>query len=318
MVDKAAQKIKVTQLAESDLTVLQQIIEELTLLDADLRAEVVIATLKNTATPLLDDFTVHPKSTFSRTYDYDVMKLHRDPKVDNTALGIDISRNSIYDLLPEAIFHESQIKEQESFNDYRKQLQAESKEARKLFLPIDNALFEQRIALEEKEQQAIVNFSSLKDDFLLDFWGLDKKLPHHYSRKLLQLLPHADKISANLELAFRCLSHCINATVNYRKEFDTRKIKQPENNGMQLGLDFVLQQKELLISQPELHITIVAKDTEEAAAFLESDMLDFAETFYDYFIPIEFEIQTKIAIKANEDFTLSETEGSLMGISTRL
>ncbi|MEF9478743.1 hypothetical protein OWR28_14455 [Chryseobacterium sp. 1B4] len=87
----------------------QNIAEQISALHDDIRAEVVISNLLKNGDLKGEDFIIEKDGQFSRAYRYDILS----SEVSNYNVGsseflkLILSRDSIYDMLPEAITHDT-------------------------------------------------------------------------------------------------------------------------------------------------------------------------------------------------------------------
>jgi len=300
---------------------LDAVYEELLEVYHDLKAEIVVSEVEEKTSIAEDSIITLNQSTFNRSYRRDIaeVKLVQYQK-NKDALQLDLSRNGIYDLLPEGVFHKIDTKRSStSFASIRKQQKKEEHDARLLLAPIENELFRQRVDIEKKEKSIIKNFSNLEDRFLIDFWKIDKSIPKKYAIKLVRLLPYAHQISGNLELVFLSLKKILGVDVNYKKTFESKKVNIGGESEGRLGQDFVLDQETLIIQQPVLNVEIQLKKKSDVAHFLgEKGILNFVDIFYKFFIPIEYMVKTEIELKQEKEFILDKEVGAYLGMSTRI
>lgn len=300
---------------------IHEIYQELHTAFYDLKAEVLVSEIEEKTSVSDEDIVISNQSTFNRSYRRDVTDVKLiHPKKHKDLLQFVLARNGIYDLLPEGIFHNpTSYSTTNSYADFRKQQKKEEIDARLLFAPIENELFNQRVKVEKNERTIEQDFISLEDKFLLNFWKIDSSIQKKYTIKLIRLLPYAHQISGNLELTFLSLEKILETNIRFKKVFETRTIKINASSDNRLGIDFVLHQKELKIQQPLLVVTIVTKDKNEIQKFLgKRGLLKFVSVFYKYFIPLEFEIETNFEVNKKEGFIIDSLEGSFLGMSTQL
>ena len=147
----------------------------------DIKAEVIAAEIvENGLSPA--EIVIIPDGSFRRKYSRDVtyaevIKSENGQKI----LGIHVTRDGLYDSLPEAIFHdqpnEPLISGHEMAKLSKKQ-KIEEKEARLFFLPFENEIFYHRTQIEVEERKILHRFSeNLFNDIYPQFWKLDRSLP---------------------------------------------------------------------------------------------------------------------------------------------
>lgn len=304
--------------------VLEDIFAELISVYENLKAEIVIAEIQEKSEITVDDFVIANKSTFSRPFRRDIISV--DNLLNENMLTLNLSRNGLYDTLPEGLFHtQTSTKDTTSYIARRKTLKQEEDDARSFFAPIENEFFYQRLAIECNERELLDNFYNLNDDFLIDFWNIGADIPEEYTLKLIKLLPHSYKIAGNFELTRLTLEKIIGEEVTFKKTYKNKidseihiekKARQKE---LQLGVDTVLNSSKKEVYSPTLEVTIGPISEKNINNYLKKDgVLKFINTFYDYFVPFEIEVITKF-ITANENgFVIDGTNSSIMGISTQL
>jgi len=159
---------------------LSSVFEELVSLFDNLKAEIIVTEVqKNTNNDI--SFLIQNQSSFSRSFRRDIINISH--LKDNDNIQLNLSRNGLYDSLPEGLFHaHEESKKNLSFSAKRKRYKDEEKDARRFFSPIESEFFNQRLNIEANERDILSNFYDLKDDFLIDFWKIDKVIPKKNTR----------------------------------------------------------------------------------------------------------------------------------------
>ena len=80
---------------------LNKIVKELASVYENIKAESIVLELQNNSS-IANDFLVENKSSFKRGYRRDVLK----SKKKDSKLLLELSRDGVYDALPECVFHE--------------------------------------------------------------------------------------------------------------------------------------------------------------------------------------------------------------------
>ncbi len=304
--------------------VLEDIQMELGSVYENLKAETLLAEIQQSTETTMDDFVISNRGTFSRAYRRDIIDV--DDVLYGNRLTLNLSRNGLYDILPEGLFHKPQVnKEGESYTSRRKNVKEEEQNVRLLFAPLENEFFYQRLNIERKERELLDNFYNLKDDFLIQFWNLDTSIPRPYMLQLLQLLPHSSKISGDIELTRLCLEKVLDEKVSFELRYVDRNINgtdiciESSTVNFQLGVDSVLDGESYEVVVPKLVVGIGPISKEKANTYLkEGGVSKFIEAFYAYFLPMELEAETHINVKKDVGFLLDDTLPSRMGITTYL
>lgn len=305
-------------------TLLEDIHEELSTVYENLKAEVLVAEIQENSAAGNSDFVISNKGTFSRAYRRDIIDV--DAMLHEDKLTLNLSRNSLYDVLPEGLFHAPHVnKEGDSYTNRRKVVKQEEQDARLFFAPIESEFFYQRLHLEQHERAMLDDFYNLKDDFLINFWNLDTDIPQEYMVKLMKVLPYCHKITGDLELTRLCLAKILGQPVSFKStyrdkastEIDTARAESTE--GFQLGVNSILDGYSYEVYTPVLEVSIGPVAQKIAGRYLEKNGVSkFIETFYDYFLPMELETKTIVTAKKEVGFVLDDALHPMMGISTYL
>jgi len=292
---------------------LHKVIKELKTVFSDIKAEAIILELQKSTELNEADFLVKNKGAFNRAYKRDTIKYDSlDEK-----LVLNLSRNGIYDTLPEGVFHEND-ENGDSYHSLRKKKKQEEEDARLLFTPLENEFFNQLLKVEEKEKSLYDNFYDLNSDFLLHFWNLkeEKQEANKYFLKLVRLLPYSHKIAGNERLMALSLEQVLEEKVTFKKSFTSEKVYL-KNSEKKLGVNFVTDSGYSEISTPLYKVTI--GPIKNVQAFFDNkEILSFLEVFYSYFIPLEFKVSTTFVSTTNQSFVLNEKESPIMGVSTKI
>lgn len=145
----------------------------------DIRAEVWIANCyQNATTPV--EVQVRPKGTFSRAYSPDVLNLetHEADAQHPLTHVLDLSREGLYDMLPETLHHlptpplRAGRDEARAMLDQSKRLRHEENEARTFWMPFEQESFRQRVQIEAQEAQALTHaYGAVWDELQNCLWG---------------------------------------------------------------------------------------------------------------------------------------------------
>lgn len=299
----------------------EAITKELESLYDNVKAEVVISEIQQTTILSEKDFVIHNESTFSRPYRRDIIEV--DPLASEHKLTLHLSRNGIYDTLPEGFFHVPKANDDATnYLSRRKKFQEEEKEARAFFAPLENEFFYQKLQIEKNERSLLDDFYRLNDSFLIEFWDLDPTIPEAYKLKLIKLLPYSYKITGNFELTRRCLEEIIEVPVSLKESYTNNQdvvLQQTKSKGIQLGVDMILDSQKNAILYPQLEVQIGPIPIEEIDNYLKKDgVQNFITIFYEYFVPIEIEVITTFTVTNEEGFKLNTENAPIMGISTQI
>ncbi|MUH34697.1 hypothetical protein D9O36_02480 [Zobellia amurskyensis] len=303
---------------------LESIFTELSSVYENLRAETIIAEIQENSEATISDFVIANKGTFSRAYRRDIINI--DDVLHDNKLTINLSRNGLYDILPEGLFHVPHVSNgTESYTAKRKVVKQEEQDARLFFAPLENEFFYQRLQVEQNEKSMLNNFYNLKDDFLINFWSLDINIPHCYILKIIKLLPYSHKIVGDLELTRLCLEKILEEKVSFKRrnigktKNTSEDSKEHSKDIFQLGVNSVLEGNSYEVLSPLLEVIIGPIQQDKISLYSKTNGVSrFIDTFYDYFLPMELETDTIITVKKEVGFVLNDTLNPLMGISTYL
>ncbi len=302
---------------------ISKIFDELIVEFQNLKAEVVVAEVEENSNLNITDLSIRNSSSFRRSFRRDIIKVEPITSFEPT-LKLLLSRNGLYDRLPEGLFHkvipDAHI---QSGTELSKVLKKEEEEARSFFDPLENEFFYQKLQIEKNERVLLDDFYGLKDQFLLDFWKLDRDIPEEYLLKLVRLLPNCSKISGDIELARMCLERMLDIEVEFEVVYEEKRIdknlKEDVTDNNMVGVNMVLQGEQIGVLQPKLDVTIGPLSLERAQFFQNnSGMLKFLETYYCYFVPMELEVSTDYKVEVVHGFELSESGKPVMGMSTAI
>jgi hypothetical protein len=274
-----------------------------------------------------DDITISNQGQFSRAYRSDILgAVIQDDNYDKQEyLKILLSRDSIYDSLPEGFTHS--LKEnnadksvQQMIREHKHQKKQET-EARKFFTPFENEIFHYRTKIEGVERDFLYKLNASRPlDFFYDFWGLPAVFPPVLVSKFIQLLPYAYKIVGDIDLACRCLSNIIEEKVH----FETTTSKELSAEGEQitlgenrLGVDFI-SGKEYMDYSMNLTIEIGPIINNPFYKYInEGDIKIFIDCFCEHFFPME--VEAKIVLLINheiEEFNFNKQP--VLGFTTQI
>ncbi|MEP7170337.1 MAG: type VI secretion system baseplate subunit TssG [Bacteroidota bacterium] len=143
------------------------------------------------------DLFIHPVGLFQRRFHKDILKAEViEFKNRQQAVLVNTSRESIYDMLPQVLFHNPPVKNskvfksvQEMIADYKRRV-IEEKEARKFFMLYEIEFYRQRVAnsMQERNLSEAVSYS-MDDNELLAYWNLPKIFDNRQKGILFYLFP---------------------------------------------------------------------------------------------------------------------------------
>jgi hypothetical protein len=298
---------------------LKEIASSINHLKHDIKAEVIAAEIiENGLNPA--EIVIIPDGSFRRKYSRDVtyaevIKSDNGQKI----LGIHVTRDGLYDSLPEAVFHDQSNEPLTSGHEmakFSKKQKIEEKEARLFFLPFENEIFDHRIQIEIEERKILHRFSeNLFDDIYPQFWNLDRSLPKKLISRFVLILHLTHKFLGNLDLTAKCLAIILEEKVKINIIRNRHSIKDPTgfNNSKTAGLGSTGLGENFICgdyisdSDPIMEFVIGPLDNSSIEDYLENSSYSrFLHCFYSFFVPVELDAVTTIKVsKAQQHFTLN-------------
>lgn len=279
---------------------------------------------------LLDDpdaaslsWLVCPQGSFYRSYKEDILSVTHVSSGENQGstaqevLRIDVSREGLYDMLPEGLFHESIPGTSEVSTDASvqqlEQHRQEEREARKFFLPLEQEFYRQKIFLEYQEQHVFQALApgSQAFSFLRKIWNVPSDLPILQKFVFLYLGPHLHRIAGNLALVQQCLALMLQAPVRIEEEYHA-SVALAEDSTTRLG-EMLLGDCSVLGDTledpwPYLLLTLGPLSGEQLLTFLQQAAMDRLMHFlagYLFTMGTEYEVQLTVQ-EEDQPFVLQE------------
>jgi hypothetical protein len=287
--------------------------QSITTLLNDIRAEVIVADLIGQGVSP-SDILVSGEGSFRRKYSRDV----RYADVEKLSGGqelleIHLTRDGLYDALPEALFHDPSAEPLSTGHDmanHSKRQKKEEKEARRFFLPFESELFLQRVAVEQEERKILFRFNeSLFNDIHPRFWNLDRTLPKHLIARFVLILHYAHRIAGDPGLTAGALSAILDEEVSARVIWRDSLVHGnsslspdtvPTLGACRMGSDFLCGD---FGAQPEpvMEFTIGPLKNSPVDAYLENgDYARFLECFCRFFVPVELNVATMVRVEESD------------------
>ena len=286
----------------------------------DIKAEVVAADLiENGLDPA--EIVVIPDGSFTRNYSRDISYSEVTQSANGQkALGIHITRDGLYDSLPEAVFHDQSDQPLISGHEMAKlskKQKIEEKEARLFFLPFENEIFSHRIQIEIEERKILYRFSeNLFDDIYPQFWKLDRTLPKKLVSRFVLILHLTNKIVGRLDLTAKCMEVILeeNVRINLTTKEQGNKNLPAIAVGNTSGLgacalgDNLICGEYVSDSEPVMEFVIGPLKNSAVDDYLENGTFSrFLSCFYSYFVPLEMDAVTTVTVsKTQQQFKLDD------------
>ena len=278
----------------------------------DIKAEVIVADLidKGMGT---DQLLVVHKGSFGRNYSKDIAEVDLD--MVKNYIVFHISRDSLYDVLPEGLFHDvSRFNKLDADGrkiEFRKQKKEEA-DARKFFLPFDHEFFHHKTRLELEILDLIRDPSPIFNPL----FKLNLSLPEIYERKFISVLPFTNEIKGNIELTASCLSEILGKEIKFSshhvdRKYDSSGIAGPSSKEKELlGESFICSSH---FSEDTItwKFSIISEDDHDISAyadFTQGFIKQLISKYYDFFIPVEIEVETEFVCHAKREFVLGDMQ----------
>lgn len=290
--------------------------------DFDIRAETLAATLLAYGDDSKEGFTLEqtilaPLGSMARRAGNDVAGVRKKYYDHETALLIEVNRKGLFDTLPPQLFLRTD-EEYDTPKDRTKAFTQQIKDARKFFLPYEQAMFLPRIEAEQLEQKYTESFP----DFVNELWGLPDFadcLSQRQQFLLCYLLPEAGRVVGNWDLTGLCLEAMLQKPIDLRFSAPL-KLDMPETNltneSISLGTDAILGNS-FQDDIPVLEVYIKGITNQDLPDYLPTGKRRrlLEELLYSYFIPIDVPVITHIVVTDDAmDFTLGKV---ILGYNTK-
>lgn len=224
--------------------VLEEVIDHIRRLHYDVRAEVVVGELLDNHVQE-SEVAVQMQNVFTRAFNKDILDAQLDDSQPyHPFISLVLSRDGLYDRLPEGLFHAFSPQKQQEVSEmvatYKKHQQEEA-EARKFFRPLEHEFFLQRVFLEQREKHLL--FEALgkdADELFRTFWAIPEGLPKEPVNKLIRLLPYVHRVAGNLSLVQLYLQAILEEHVHITCENGPVAVSSGEQTGLgecRLGVD---------------------------------------------------------------------------------
>lgn len=270
----------------------------------DIRSEVIVSDLLAGGIHP-EAFHVRFAGQLKRPRSRDIAGVRLTPKDrEQRQLEIILNRDSMYDTLPEGMFHQPSagnpsLSVSAMVKEYHQQ-QREEAAARRFFAPFENELFLQRAftASEEFEQLSQIQ-QSQPDASVLAQLGIDPELPPAFTAILLRTLPYIPHIAGDLSKTEQLFSVLLDDPIRLK----AGSFPAPEESGLhsrlgytKLGIDLTAGNT-LLPDHTVFRLTVGPVSGKKLPDYMEGGWKTAAlQTLIDFVIPVEWEITVQIKI----------------------
>lgn len=234
----------------------------------DIKAETIVSRLD------IPQFVVRNKGIFYRNYSDDLVSI----KEENNFPLIELSRDGIFQLLPEGLFFKEnrlKINDKHVLDQENEKVREEKEKIELFFRPFETKYFQLSLELESRLNEVAEKKNHIASDYLFEGVRLDTQNP--YIRSMLPLLPYVSELKGNLDLLRDLLQIIFSAKVEFRK------------NGLSLFL--IVHKRELL---------------KDKYFSMDDELKHFFEFFTEWFLPVEVDFDFRIK-DYEEKFTLGSS-----------
>lgn len=236
---------------KSDTEDLQQLLGKVSRQDlVDVKLETLVANAIRNRLVALEDVFIRPISTFHRTYGSDFFSVEkRERRQGKPYYYVDVTREGIYDTLPEGLFHQTLRKDTtidtktavEELELHRR----EEKAARQFFLPLEQEFYRLQILAEWQESNIMLSaLNHQQYDALIDLWNLPKDLTTYQVVMMLYIIPLLHRVVGDNLAISNLLTLVMEVPIEVRsQQFTTQRtdeIDLPALGEFQLGKDSIL------------------------------------------------------------------------------
>ncbi len=280
-----------------------------------LKAETVLAELMSNGIAETE-LKLHFESSFKKVFRTDINKIsynHFNDDVQRGSLEVYVNRDSLYDLLPEGVFHQplaatAGANLSSMIADSRR-LKKEEKMARQFFAPFDQQFLLFSTLVEQEERYWLKNIEAgnfTKDPYT--FWDIPSTIPYPVATTLSAILPWAYLIKGNQPYIAKALEMVLQKKVSIHT---ITQLYQPASTApraiedMYLGEDAVLGYgyfDETIIWKITIHNISGAEMQEYIPGGKMGNLITYIN---DIFLPVEIEAQFEFELekKVAENFT---------------
>lgn len=261
----------------------------------DINAETVAATMLAQDAGLdVEQIVVSPKGAARRRSNPEVREIRKRQYEFDEVWLIEINRKGLLDTLPENLF----LRVDEEYPDSKakaKALDQQINEARKFFLPFEQAMYHPRIEVEQIEQKWTEGFPA----FIEKVWGFpafaDCLTPRQ--RFLLSyLLPEAHRISGDWQLTKLCFEAVLRKEVNLK--FVEPLTYEIPADAQILDLGDIIIGESFRDDIPALQISVEEVTLDELDDYLPDGKQRrvLEALLFNYFLPLDATVVTRINV----------------------
>lgn len=273
------------------------------------------------------DIIIKPNGLFYRKFSKDLMSITTDVN-DSDILHLAVSRDGIYDVIPQSITHNYKGRElrEDPVQDFKSR-KKEEKNARHFFNPLENEFFRFRHEIEKFESHFFAKLStSGVADIIKEILGIEKEMPDHLVVKLFYALMKQKSNPANsMDELCNTLYEIVGEHISYtasnivlEQNFDV----EGEQDDMVMGVTTTLASSEkIFLKKYHFKVGPLTKPSNLPLYFTGEELENFMNTFFNLFIPFHSQFSFEISLNPEDEMFSMDDEivfKSRLGISTVL
>ena len=225
-----------------------------------------------------------------------------------------VNRASLYDNLPELLFHKPKIENDYNLDNIKEgfqKLEQEEKHARKFFKVFDTELINALLAKEHHSKK------NEEDKWLEEIWPLPSYFSSHQKSLFWKFLPFIEDIKLNMDHATEFISRILGNPVEI--ELKATCIETDTNNDlnqMRLGIDSILSGK-VFIPRKQINITLVNPQSEIFTTFINSEITqNILKYLVDLVFPADYSLEIELGdIESKSSQIGSDSNCGILGFS---
>lgn len=212
-------------------------------------------------------------------------------EIDERDIQLRLNDNSIYDNLPEGLFHQSKGNQHnQSYKNYideHNRFKNEAKNARRFFNPLDQTfLFAKSDALLRKEM-VLQDLIADETAFLLKFWGLENYKENKYISVFVKQLYKRENIQFKIDDIALLIGNILQCIVKKETDFVALVDKNETKEEWLLGFNTCLETEN---SEAVLKWTFIIENTNAAnieSYFMKKDVYEILQLTERFFVPVD-------------------------------
>lgn len=236
-------------------------------------------------------------------------------EVDERFVHLVLNENSIYDQLPEGLFHQSRgnsaNQSANSYIDEHKRYKREAKAARKFFNPLDQVLLLAKADARLKKESVLQDLMEDETAFLSKLWHLEPYRDNKYLPALLPLLHSNESYKGRPQRIADCMAALLNCKVVVRNTYARIAEQQAAPEALFLGVNTCLEADD---SESMLQWNFVFSEIELEQVddfFAKDDLYQLLQLIERFFIPIDVLVHYEFEVPE-----LQQVDRAILGIST--